>query len=64
MAVQHLSPIGSTFHSIALPLEADMLDALMFVAWGAGVASFLLVADMIKTDLICRRAERVATRRQ
>lgn len=35
---------------------------LMTVAWGAGVASFLLVADMIRTDLACRRAERAGVR--
>jgi hypothetical protein len=31
---------------------------LMCVAWGAGIASLLLVADMIKTDLSMQRAER------
>lgn len=36
-----------------------MMNAwLMVVAWGAGIASLLLVADMIKTDFACRRAER------
>ncbi len=36
---------------------------LLAVAWGAGVAGLLLVADMIKTDLACRRLERVAISR-
>lgn len=41
------------------------MDAcLMVVAWGAGIASFLLVADMIMTDMTCRRAERIAARRR
>jgi hypothetical protein len=31
---------------------------LMLIASGAGVASLLLVADMIKTDVAMRRAER------
>ena len=35
-----------------------MNDLLLILAWGAGVASFLLVADMIKTDIDCRRGER------
>ena len=64
MALQHLSPSRSTFHSIALPVEADMMDALMIVAWGSGIASLLLVADMIKTDMSCRKAERGTARRQ
>ncbi|MGH7091092.1 MAG: hypothetical protein ACREFQ_19515 [Stellaceae bacterium] len=39
-----------------------MMNAwLMVVAWGAGVASVFLVADMIWTDLACRRAERATT---
>jgi len=37
---------------------------LLVVAWGAGIASFLLVADMIKTDMSCRRAERASARRR
>lgn len=37
---------------------------LMVVAWGAGIASLFLVADMIWTDVTCRRAERATTRRR
>ena len=37
---------------------------LLVVAWGAGIASFLLVADMIRTDMTCRKAERVGARRR
>jgi hypothetical protein len=35
---------------------------LLIVAWGAGLASLFLVADMIMTDISCRRAERTADR--
>jgi hypothetical protein len=39
------------------------MDAvLLIVAWGAGLASLFLVADMIMTDISCRRAERNAAR--
>ncbi len=39
------------------------MDALLLViAWGAGLVSLFLVADMITTDLAHRRAERVAMR--
>jgi hypothetical protein len=39
------------------------MDAvLLIVAWLAGVASLLLVADMIMADVLSRRAERVAAR--
>lgn len=41
-----------------------MMNAwLMTIAWGAGLASLFLVADMIRTDLACRRAERATTQR-
>ncbi len=30
------------------------------LAWGSALAGLVLVADMIKTDLRCRRAERAA----
>jgi hypothetical protein len=44
-------------------MEAGMMDAwLMLIAWSAGLVSLLLVADMIKTDISSRRAERVPTR--
>ncbi len=36
---------------------------LLAIAWGAALASLYLVADMIMTDFVCRRAERVALRR-
>lgn len=39
------------------------MDALLLiVAWGAGIASLFLVADMIAADLANRRAERMAAR--
>ncbi len=39
------------------------MDALLLiVAWGAGLMSLFLVADMIASDLVNRRAERVAAR--
>lgn len=39
------------------------MDALLLiVAWGAGIASLFLVADMIVADFSCRRAERIAGR--
>jgi hypothetical protein len=39
------------------------MDALLLiVAWGAGLMSLFLVADMIASDLVSRRAERVAAR--
>ena len=31
------------------------------LAWGSATAGLLLVADMINTDLRCRRAERAAS---
>lgn len=31
---------------------------LLVVAWGAGLASLFLVADMIMTDIACRRSAR------
>ena len=37
---------------------------LLVVAWGSGIASLLLVVDMIKTDFSCRRAERSAAHRE
>lgn len=40
------------------------MDAmLLVVAWCAGLASLFLTADMIMTDISCRRAERMAARR-
>lgn len=39
------------------------MDAvLLVIAWGAGLMSLFLVADMIACDLAHRRAERIATR--
>jgi hypothetical protein len=35
---------------------------LLIVAWGAGLTSLFLVADMIASDLVNRRAERIAAR--
>lgn len=61
MGPQHLFPISSTFRPSDLPVEAGVMDAcLMIIAWGAGLASLFLVADMIKTDLTCRKADRAA----
>ena len=39
-----------------------MDDLLLIFAWGAGIMSLFLVADMIAADLANRRAERVARR--
>jgi len=39
------------------------MDALLLiVAWGAGLMSLFLVADMIAADFATRRAERIARR--
>jgi hypothetical protein len=52
----------STFIRVT-PLGERAMDAvLLIVAWGAGLASLFLVADMIMTDISCRRAERSAAR--
>jgi hypothetical protein len=40
-----------------------MEGVLLIVAWLAGVASLLMVADMIMADISMRRAERIAARR-
>lgn len=40
-----------------------MEGVLLIVAWLAGVASLLMVADMIVADISTRRAERIAARR-
>lgn len=40
-----------------------MEGVLLIVAWLAGVASLLMVADMILADISMRRAERIAARR-
>ncbi len=40
------------------------MDWLLFVAWGAGLASLYLVADMIKRDIASRRQLRVITMRR
>jgi hypothetical protein len=45
-----------------LLVEGGMGAWLMMIASGAGIASVLLVADMIKTDLAVCRAERSAQR--
>ena len=37
---------------------------LLIVAWGAGLASLYLVADMVRVDIRCRRAERRSARPQ
>jgi hypothetical protein len=37
---------------------------LLVIAWGAGLASLFLIADMIKTDIVCRKAEHLASRRR
>jgi hypothetical protein len=40
------------------------MESLMLIfAWGAGIMSLFLVADMIAGDLANRRAERIAKRR-
>lgn len=40
------------------------MDAILLViAWGAGLMSLFLVADMIACDLAHRRAERIDARR-
>lgn len=39
------------------------MDSLLLIfAWGAGLMSLFLVADMIAADVVARRAERVAER--
>ncbi len=39
------------------------MDALLLIfAWGAGIMSLFLVADMIAADFATRRAERMAER--
>lgn len=39
------------------------MDALLLIfAWGAGIMSLFLVADMIAADFANRRAERIARR--
>lgn len=39
------------------------MDALLLIfAWGAGIMSLFLVADMIAADFVTRRAERMAER--
>jgi hypothetical protein len=59
---QHFFPTRSTFHSIHPPEEAGMISAwalcVTVVAWGSALAGLVLVADMIRTDLRCRRVER------
>ena len=35
---------------------------LLAIAWGACLASLFLIADMIRTDIVCRKAERTASR--
>jgi hypothetical protein len=40
-----------------------MESLLLIFAWGAGIMSLFLVADMIAGDLAIRRAERIARRR-
>lgn len=37
-----------------------MDSLLLIVAWGAGLMSLFMVADMIASDLVNRRAERIA----
>jgi hypothetical protein len=39
-----------------------MVILLLIFAWIAGAMSLFLVADMIATDLVARRAERIAAR--
>ena len=39
------------------------MDWLLFVAWGAVLASLYLVADMIKSDIASRRHWRVVAPR-
>jgi cell division protein FtsX len=39
------------------------MDWLLFVAWGAGLASLFLVADMIKADITARRHQRIVVPR-
>ncbi len=41
-----------------------MSNWLLAIAWGSALASLYLIADMVMTDLACRRAERIADRRQ
>lgn len=41
------------------------MDAvLLVIAWGAGLMSLFLVADMIATDIAQRRAERIPARQR
>jgi len=40
-----------------------MSNAILILAWASLLASLFLVADMIATDLVTRRVERIALRR-
>ena len=40
------------------------MDWLLTVAWGAGLASLFLVADMIKRDIASRRQLRIFVTRR
>ena len=53
-----------SFDSLAATKQAEtMMDALLLIfAWGAGIMSLFLVADMIAADFATRRAERIARR--
>jgi hypothetical protein len=56
----------STFLSVSRPIQDERrraMDSLLLIfAWGAGLMSLFLVADMIAADVVARRAERVAER--
>jgi hypothetical protein len=64
---EHLSPTRSTFSFVRFHSfdrsGIQMNHWMLAIAWGAALASLYLVADMITTDFVCRRAERVALRR-
>jgi hypothetical protein len=59
---QHIFPNRSTFSFDPSSGEAGMISAwalcITVVAWGSALAGLILVADMIRTDLRCRRVER------
>src|SRR5690348_10683883 len=60
----HVCSVAPSFSLLAIYRQAGTrMDALLLiVAWGAGLISLFLVADMIASDIVNRRAERVAAR--
>jgi hypothetical protein len=62
MGPRTFSGSSSTFFPTYVPEGPDM-ELLLCVAWGAGIASLCLVADMISSDLASRRRERLTVAR-